>query len=475
MAQLIPEDIPAQIGPYRLRSYLGDGGVGSVFYAEQREPVRREVALKVLRASEVSADSIRRLYKEQRALALMSHHNITQVYDAGELPDGRPFIVMEYIPGGPITEFCDRCHFSAAQRVRLFLQVCRAIQHAHEKGVIHRDLKPHNVLAFLQDGAPVVKVIDFGLGKASEGMEGEETIGTLEGALPGAPQYLSPEQLTGDREATDTRADVYSLGVILYELIAGALPDDYERAPFRYIQRACSGDFPPPSRRWRKDPERLAAIAASRGVTVKAWRKQTRGALDWIISQTLEVDVDRRCQSAAQLDLWLQHYLDDKPIQGMTISWPQRLESSIAKYRAGRGAFLGAVAALALAALGLGWSWTSARDAEARLAQNQRESAIARLETEALTELLRAAASGAEEPAAALARAEREAVADNPNAQAALHQALAEAYWSLGSQAAAESHARAALSLREQFHGPDHPETRALRQRLGLAAGSKSP
>ena len=220
---LAPDD---DFGRYRIIQPLGEGGMGTVYLAEQREPIRRRVALKVVKLGMDTAQVLARFDNERQALAMMDHPNIAQIFDAGATPKGRPYFVMEYIEGAPITQYCDRKRMTTKERLALFLAVCRAVQHAHQKGVIHRDLKPSNVLVMEQDGAPVPKVIDFGIAKATDKWAVEKTLLTQFGQIVGTPEYASPEQadtMTGD---IDESSDVYSLGVLLYELLIGAVPFD---------------------------------------------------------------------------------------------------------------------------------------------------------------------------------------------------------------------------------------------------------
>ena len=213
-----------RIGAYRLLETLGEGGMGIVYLAEQEQPFRRRVALKVIKLGMDTREVVSRFESERQAMALMDHPNIASVFDAGATVDGRPYFVMEYVPGIPITDYCDGQKLSTRARLQLFAQVCAAVQHAHQKGIIHRDLKPSNVLVMEQDGRPVPKVIDFGIAKAIKQQLTERTLFTEHGLLIGTPEYMSPEQASLGERDLDTRTDIYSLGVLLYELLVGALP-----------------------------------------------------------------------------------------------------------------------------------------------------------------------------------------------------------------------------------------------------------
>src|SRR5437764_344348 len=256
------------IGPYKLLEQIGEGGMGTVYMAEQTEPVRRKVALKVLKPGMDSRRVVARFEAERQALALMDHPNIAKVHDGGATPSGRPYFVMELVRGAPITAFCDQHRLTPGERLGLFIPVCQAVQHAHQKGIIHRDLKPSNVLVTLHDGTPVVKVIDFGVAKAIGQHLTDKTIYTRFAQMIGTPLYMSPEQAEMSGLDIDTRSDIYSLGVLLYELLTGTTPFDRQRfvtAAFDEIRRIIREEEPPrPSTRLTSLGETLPAVSAKR-------------------------------------------------------------------------------------------------------------------------------------------------------------------------------------------------------------------
>jgi tetratricopeptide (TPR) repeat protein len=308
------------IGPYKLREQIGEGGMGLVFVAEQQQPVRRKVALKVIKPGMDSKQVIARFEAERQALALMDHPNIAKVLDAGTTESGRPYFVMELVKGVPITAYCDQNRLPTRQRLELFVPVCQAVQHAHQKGVIHRDLKPSNVLVAVHDVTPVPKVIDFGLAKAMGHQLTEQTLYTGIGHMVGTPLYMSPEQAGLSSLDVDTRSDIYSLGVLLYELLTGLTPFDQEtlrQAGFDELRRIIREDEPPrPSTRLSTLAKgKLSTICECRGVEPGKLGQQVRGELDWIVMKALEKDRNRRYESASAFAVDVQRYLHDEPVQ----------------------------------------------------------------------------------------------------------------------------------------------------------------
>ena len=307
------------IGPYRLLRQLGDGGMGVVFEAEQTRPVRRRVALKLIKPGMDTDEVLARFDAERQALALMDHPHIARVFDAGETDAGRPYFVMEFVDGLPVTEYCDQNCRGPRTRLNLFVQVCQAVQHAHQKGIIHRDIKPTNVLVVEQDGRPVPKVIDFGVAKALDQQLSSHTICTQAAQMIGTPLYMSPEQADRAGLDIDTRTDVYSLGVLLYELLVGTTPFDRDRikqAPQEEVRRIIRDEDPPrPSQRLSTLRETASTVCASRKCEPKQLTSLLRGELDWIVMKALEKDRARRYESASALAVDVERYLNDEPVQ----------------------------------------------------------------------------------------------------------------------------------------------------------------
>ena len=307
------------VGPYKLLEQIGEGGFGVVFMAEQQKPVRRRVALKVLKPGMDTGQVVARFEAERQALALMDHPHIAKVFDAGSTDTGRPYFVMELVRGVPVTEFCDLNHLPVRQRLELFIAVCQAVQHAHQKGVIHRDLKPSNVLVTLHDGVPVAKVIDFGIAKAMGQQLTERTLFTNFAQMVGTPLYMSPEQAEMSGLDVDTRTDIYALGVLLYELLTGTTPLDKERfktAGYDEIRRIIREQEPArPSTRVSTLGPAAATISASRQTDPAGLRRLFRGELDWVVMKCLEKDRNRRYETAAALVADVRRFLIDEPVQ----------------------------------------------------------------------------------------------------------------------------------------------------------------
>jgi serine/threonine protein kinase len=311
--------VGAVIGPYKLIEQIGEGGFGLVFVAEQHKPVRRRVALKVIKPGMDTQDVITRFEAERQALALMDHPNIARVLDAGATATGRPYFVMELVRGISITEYCNNNRLTVRQRLELFVSVCQAVQHAHQKGIIHRDIKPSNVLVTLHDGHPVVKVIDFGVAKALHQPLTEKTIYTRFAQIIGTPLYMSPEQAEMSGLDIDTRSDIYSLGVLLYELLAGTTPFDRKRlaqAAYDELIRIIRDEEPErPSTRLSHSTETLSAVAAQRKTEPARLSRMFRGDLDWITMKALEKDRTRRYETANGLARDVERHLNDEPVE----------------------------------------------------------------------------------------------------------------------------------------------------------------
>jgi serine/threonine protein kinase len=325
------------IGPYKLLQQLGEGGMGVVFMAEQREPLDRRVALKIIKPGMDTAEVITRFQAERQALALMEHPNIARVLDAGTTPTGRPFFVMELVKGLPINQYCDEHQLNIRERLALFVPLCQAVQHAHQKGIIHRDLKPTNVLVADYDHTPLPKIIDFGVAKALNQRLTERTMFTQFGQVVGTLEYMSPEQAKLNQLDIDTRSDIYSLGVMLYELLTGSTPFQKERlhsAAFDEVLRIIKEEEPPnPSTRLSRS-ETLPSIAANRKMEPARLNKTVRGELDWIVMKCLEKERGRRYETASTLAADLERYLNDEPVQACPPSMSYRLRK-LARRRRG--------------------------------------------------------------------------------------------------------------------------------------------
>ena len=326
------------VGPYRLIRRVGAGGMGEVWLAEQTRPVKRHVAIKVIRAGMDTARVVARFDAERQALAVMSHPAIAQVFDAGATPEGRPYFAMEYVQGEAITSYCDRHRLSTRQRIDLFTQVCEGVHHAHQKGIIHRDLKPSNILVTVRDDLPVPKIIDFGLAKATTHLLTDHTLVTELGTLIGTPEYMSPEQADLTSLDVDTRTDVYSLGVILYELLTGELPFDAKALRERgldELRRAIRETDPPrPSTRVSTHSD-AARIVESRGVDPTDLARQLRGDLDWITLRALERDRTRRYGSVSDLAADLQRHLQNVPVLASPPGTMYRASKFVRRHRVG--------------------------------------------------------------------------------------------------------------------------------------------
>ncbi len=363
------------VGPYKLMEQIGEGGMGLVFVAEQQQPVRRKVALKLIKPGMDSRQVIARFEAERQALAMMDHPNIAKVYDGGTTSEGRPFFVMEFVKGVPITDYCDRHRLTTRQRLELCLDVCHAVQHAHQKGVIHRDLKPSNVLVEVHDVRPVVKIIDFGVAKATGQALTEKTVYTGVAQLVGTPLYMSPEQAGLSSLDVDTRSDVYALGVLLYELLTGTTPFDCEalkEAGYDELRRIIREEEPPkPSTRVSTlQGNALSTVAEKRGAALGVLRAQLRGEIDWIVMKCLEKDRDHRYESASALAADLQRFLADEPVQACPPSVWYRVRKFSRRRKAGLAAI--GLVLFCVVLLGGGAGWT-VRDRAARQAKLNRE------------------------------------------------------------------------------------------------------
>ena len=500
------EEAGARIGPYKLLNQLGEGGMGRVWMAEQQEPLRRKVALKIIKPGMDSQQAMARFEIERQALALMDHVNIARVFDAGTTENGRPFFVMELIGGVPITKYCDDKKLTLRERLELFVPVCQAIQHAHQKGILHRDVKPSNVLVMEHDGKAAPKVIDFGVAKAVEQPLTEQTLCTQYGTIIGTFEYMSPEQAEISAWGVDTRSDIYSLGVLLYELLTGTTPLERQRlrkASYAEIVRWIREEEPSkPSTRLESSPP-LPVRAAARKTEPMKLARLVRGELDWIVMKALEKDRSRRYETANGLARDIQRFLADEPVEACPPSvryWLSKLARKHWRSLMMAAALLllvvvGAVVSTILAIWAVG-ERDRATDAENR-SKEQRDEAVAarkamaeqrdkavRSEADAKAVLIffqnKVLSAGRPErqhggqgTGVTLRRAVDEAVpsiakafADRPLVEASVRDTVGMTYWFLGEYPQAIEQHKRALTLREIQLGPDHRDTLLSRNNL---------
>jgi serine/threonine protein kinase/tetratricopeptide (TPR) repeat protein len=453
----LTEKLGDHIGRYKLLEKIGEGGYGVVYMAEQAEPIRRRVALKVVKLGMDTRQVIARFEAERQALALMDHPNIARVLDAGATDTGRPYFVMELVRGIRITDYCDQHHVSTPERLELFIQVCNAVQHAHQKGVIHRDLKPSNVLVTELDGLPVPKVIDFGIAKAtSQQVLTDKTLFTAFHQFIGTPAYMSPEQAGMSGADADTRSDIYALGVLLYELLTSHLPFEKAellQAGFDEMRRLIREQEPlkPSTRLSSLSAEALTTVANHQHTEPPKLLHLVRGDLDWIAMKCLEKDRARRYQTASELAMDIQRHLVNDVVVARPPDWKYRLWRLIRRNRLTFGAAAGVVLALALGAAVSTWQAVRATRAERGQAEIARflgqilmgvGPSVARgRDTTMLREIL-------EKAAAQLGKdLERQ-----PEAEAEVRSTIASVYLQLGDYVIAEEMARQALAIRRSRH-----------------------
>ena len=476
-------DGPREVGPYRILRKIGEGGMGIVYLADQQAPIRRRVALKLIKLGMDTRQVIARFESERQALALMHHPHVAAVYDAGAAPDGRPYFVMEYVAGVSITEYCDRNRLDIPDRLRLFAQACEAIQHAHQKGIIHRDIKPGNVLVALADGAATVKVIDFGVAKATTARLTERTMFTQHGIVIGTPAYMSPEQADPFNADVDTRTDVYSLGVLLYELAAGALPFDTAgllNAAYEEIRRKIREEDPPrPSTRISTLGDASIETARKRRTDPRKLQTELRGDLDWIVMHALDKDPARRYQSPSEFASDVNRYLQHQPVDARPPQALYRFKKLVRRHRLGMIA-----ASLVLVSLTVGGAvatWQAIRATRAERAMRREADTVREVAT-FLQSLFEGAdptvARGQNVTARELLdrgrqRIERELSAQ-PEVRARLLTLLGDIYRKIGLYGEGESLLKDALATREQLHGPinrDVAEASYLLGRVTLDRG----
>jgi eukaryotic-like serine/threonine-protein kinase len=491
----VSEQPGTQVGLYKLIEQIGEGGFGVVFLAEQQQPIHRTVALKILKPGMDTRHIVARFETERQALALMDHPNIARVLDAGATARGRPYFVMELVRGIPITRYCDEHQLTPRDRLNLFAIVCQAVQHAHQKGIIHRDLKPTNVLVAEQDGKPAPKVIDFGVAKALGHPLSEQSQVTGFGDIVGTLEYMSPEQAEFHATDIDTRADIYSLGVLLYELLTGTTPLTHARlkqAAFTEALRLIREEDPPkPSARLSDSRDSLASISAQRKLEPARLTREVRGELDLIVMKCLEKDRARRYETANGLARDIERHLQDEPVEASPPSAVYRLRKFARKNRKLIAAVVAFVLLLASGAGISTWLALKARAAEQNaLAAHKNEAEQLRLakkseaRAQAVLKFFQDKVLSATRPKGqegglgkeatiqdALNKAEPDIArlfVDQPLVEASIRNVLGVSYWYLGKHELALRQQERALALRKQELGPEDPETVGAMNDLGI-------
>jgi len=469
---------PPEVEGYEILHVLGEGGMGIVYLAQQKHPVQRQVALKIVKPGMDSRRVISRFEAERQALAFLDHPNIAQVYDAGTTRDGHPYFSMEYVIGQPITEYCDKHRLSIEERLELFIQVCEGLQHAHQKGIIHRDIKPSNILVYTEGGKPLPKIIDFGVAKALTTQLTEQTFFTEQGQLLGTPEYMSPEQAEMTRQDIDVRSDIYSLGVLLYVLLAGVLPFErkmLERAGFAEILRTIREQIPPrPSTQLSSLGAEARQVADSRRTQVGALAKRLHKELEWIPLKAMRKERARRYSSAAEFASDIQSYLKGVPLIAGPESRIYRARKFVRRHRAlVAGIFIVFIVLIA----GLAGIAVFAFKAEQRRAEAELQARI----TKAVVDFLNYDLLMSADPKKARRRdiTIREVLdeasmriegrfRDDPLVEASIRFTLANTYRELGLYTQAEGHLKRALEVRQELLGLESRDTLSVMNNLGI-------
>ncbi len=467
-ATTVPEATESKtIGPYRLVRELGVGGMGQVWLAEQTEPVRRPVALKLIKAGMYDPAMVQRFQGERQSLASMDHPAIAKVFDAGATPTGQPYFVMEYVAGLPITDYCDHQKLGIPERLKLFIQVCEGVQHAHQKAIIHRDLKPSNILVVEVDGKAMPRIIDFGLAKATAAPA--QTLFTQVGAFLGTPGYMSPEQADPEVRDVDTRTDVYSLGVILYELLTGFLPFDrtaWKKQRLEEVLRQLRETDPPrPSTRVSTNRDTSTARAEARSTEPRQLVTLLRGDLDWITLKALEKDRERRYGTPSELGADVERYLENRPIEARPASTAYRVRKYVRRHAVGVGVGLGAVALL------MAFAVTQAVELRRITRERDRADRITGFMTDMFKVSDPSEARGNSITAhEILDRSSKQidtGLARDPELQAQMMDVMGEVYGNLGLYGRAQVLLTQAVAIRRRLLGASHPQTLSSMDDLG--------
>ncbi len=460
--------MPAAIGPYRLIRKLGEGGMGQVWLAEQTSPVRRQVAIKFIRPGIFNTSLLQRFHWERQSLAMMDHPAIAKIFEAGSTPAGEPYLVMEYVPGLPITDYCDARKLTVPERLQLFILACEGVQHAHQKAIVHRDLKPANILVVEIDGHPMPRVIDFGLAKTAVPLIDEQTaLQTQAGSFLGTPGYMSPEQANPGTQDVDTRTDVYSLGVVLYVLLSGFLPLEVKGKPVHEVLRQLQEQDPPrPSTRIGTEKD-ATSQASARSTSPGQLRAMLKGDLGWIAMKALEKDRERRYGSPAELAVDIRRFLNNEPIQARPASAGYQLKKYMRRHR------IGAAFTVAMVLVVASFTLVQARQLRRTTRERDRADRVteymagmfkvsdpseARGNTITAREILDKASGNIDS-----------GLAQDPELQAQMIVLMSRVYGSLGLYPRSETLARQAVAIRSRELGSDHPQTQEAMDRLEWA------